>query len=620
MTTTVKTDLGLWAEAVRWVDSLPEEITDLPFDFFHDSEPNDQLIACYTVCSGKYDAVGLLGRAGSGKTFTVKAIQTILKMQGCEVRTVASTGIAAKNANGESTLNRFAGLKSGNATSPLGYRDDCQHPRSSVLKVANDIARNFDSRVKDDLVVIVDEADMASSENLTLMYQILTRALPNRRIRWVLIMDLRQLLPIHKEEDCAWRQYTSLAFEDARFHLAGTPEEEVVRFGSMLGAGPFEPDDQRDWKAITISLLKNRRQGEGSWFANALNALGDGADFSHPDVKPLQERVWLRSKKRGVYTNMVTGAPLPNLDDAIHLFGTNKAVKYHNRKALDVAEENGAETMTYHAFIEPGVWDKSQIISEVSPISAHMTLAVGLKFMVRVNIDSNLTNGTVGVIKKLEPKRILLELPTGEEHWVEWQRLPLPMATNTAGEKVPVGTFCQIPGVLAHAMTPWKAQGLTIREPMVYHQTFNASTHGLMYVVCSRVTEPEFLYIIANDEETLNKSVVCEPHVKQAIIAAERRMADALGTQVQYPECWSPAAMNGESYVWVRDHMILDVPYTANPNADVLEDSALCTIYTRGEMIGMFVKDKDRMASLLMSDDEVFNWVKDHVQCVWFKP
>jgi hypothetical protein len=615
---TETTNLTLWAEALNWVKTLPEEIRDLPFDFLTDELPNDQLVAAFAICSGKYDAVTLLGRAGSGKTFVVKACVTILKMMDCEVRVCASTGIAAKNAGGEGTINRFAGLKSGGSTAPVGYRDNVQNHwvRSSVAKRSSEIVGNFDPRIKGDLVIFIDEAGMCSSEMLLLTYQVLSRTLPNRRIRFVATADFRQLLPIHTTEDLPWKSFSSLAFERARFHFAGTPETEIVEFGSLLREGPFDPTHQKPWRSVCLSLIKNRRQGEGSWFANALNHLGDGFDFNHPAVSPLLSRVWLKRGKGAVYSNIRTNAPLPDMTDAIHLYNYNDSVRRHNHSVLEAAKATGAETMVYNAYVEAGLWDKEQILSEVSPLTPTMTLAVGLKFMVRVNIDSHLTNGTVGVIKKLEPRRVLIELPNGEEHWIESQSIPLPFANNSVGEKTPVGKFVQIPGVLCHAMTPWKSQGLTIKEPMVYHLSGWQQIHGLLYVVCSRVTEPDFLYIVVEKGNMLNHAVTCESQVKQFVAYAENSMFKALGQEAVYPEVFSPC----DGQVWVRDHLVVEVDYVENPKADVLKDSENCTVYSAGGKIGMYVKNRQVLGQTLLTDDTAFEWFKQHVQFIWFNP
>lgn len=616
MTTLVNIDLNLWAEAKKWAESLPEEIRELPFDFLTDSEPNDQLVACYCICSGKYDAVTLLGRAGSGKTFVLQACRSILLMLKCEVRICASTGIAAKNAGGEGTINRFAGLKAGNSTAPEGYRDFVEGHwiRSSIAKRADQIAENFNGSLKQDLIVFIDEAGMCSSEMLLLTYQVLKRAVPKRRIRFIMTCDFRQLLPINKKEDMPWDSYTSLAFEDAKFHFAGTSKDQVVTYGSLMTDGPFEKTEMQNWRSIQISLVKNRRQAEGSWFANSLNSLGDGNDFNHPDVTPLTNRVWLAAQ--GGYKNMRTQAELPDLVNAIHLYNTNQAVASHNAQALEAAKARGAEHRTYRAYIEAGAWSEEEILSEVAPLTLDMTLAVGCKFMVRVNVNEHLTNGTVGIIRKLEPSRILIEVPSGEQHWVEKQGIPLPVTHRNNK----VGVFEAIPGVLAHAMTPWKAQGLTIREPMVYHLNSWMQTHGLLYVVCSRVTEPEYLYIVVEKGKMLNKAVVCEPRVKQFIHRTEATMFKALGQSIEYQPIWKKEREGNKDLVWVRDHLVCEVDYVEKPSANVMDDSALCTLYERNGAVGMFVKDRTALGKLLLEDNEVFEWFKANVQFVWFNP
>jgi len=610
--------------AKAWLSNQNEAIQDLPY---WETMSDDQLVAMSTIGSGVYDCIALLGRGGSGKTFIINAARTLLKMQGHEVRVCASTGVAARNAQGEGTLNKFAGLRAGGSTLPAGMRDFCSDHwiRVSTIARAEDVAANFDPREKCDLVVFIDEMSMVSSEDLVLTYQVIKRCCPNRRVRFVLTGDFRQLLIIDKQENLPWQVFNSLAFEQAKFHQAGSHEDDVRLYGSMLvdGEGPFELERRKyeqPWRATAISLVTNHRQkSSDGWFVEALNEMGDGNNFNHPKVSRLLSRVWTQRGDDFINFRSNERLDLASLDDAIHLFNTNKEVADHNKVVLQAAKQRGETIRTYTADMGMATSDneslkslRARILKEVAPLSEEMTLATGLKFMVRVNISEKLVNGTVGIIKKLEPTRIQIELPDGELHWISPVDVPLPVGKKGK----PIGKFRALPGVLCHSMTPWKCQGLTINEPLVYHLNSGRKTHGLLYVVCSRVTNPEYLHILCNKPNILNKVVHCEHRVKQFITKAEIGMFRALGQKV-YPAVWSDA---GDSKVWVRDHLLMEVEYVANPKASILSESETCVIYQMDNILGMCVKDRAAMGELLLNDDEAFTWIKDNVQFVWFTP
>jgi hypothetical protein len=98
--------------------------------------------------------------------------------------------------------------------------------------------------------------------------------------------------------------------------------------------------------------------------------------------------------------------------------------------------------------------------------------------------------------------------------------------------------------------------------------------------------------------------------------AAEQNMLLALGSV----EPWTP--VEGEpGFLWVRDHKVRQVKYVANPKGEVLEDNDMLTIYhIEGVGGGLFVKDKEAVANILMEDEECFDFIRTYVQYVWFQP
>jgi hypothetical protein len=597
-------------EAKEWKSSLSASITEMPqWEMISD----DQLVAIAAICCSKYDCVSLLGRAGSGKTFVVKFARTILKLLGCEVRVTASTGVAAKNAGGEGTINRIACIGANGSTLPMGLFDVVpagHSKRSDSSKRAKDAQANFDLCKKNELVIFIDEFSMLTSEDLVVIYETIKRCSSNRKVRFVLTGDPRQLLFVLDNKAEHWTTYGSLAFDPAKFQPAGSTE--LQQYGSMMGSGPFPQGREQPWNSIVISLINNHRQKEADgWFVTALGALGDGHNFNHPDVKRLLNRVWVEGKG-----NFKTKEPLPDLKYAIHLFNRNADVATHNDEMLEEAIQQGKEVREYETVIYPNSWSRSEILGEISPLGEKVKLAVGLKFMVRVNINADLTNGTVGEIVKLEENRVQIRLASGDTHWVDKVEIPLPK--DKYGN--PVGRVVAIPGILAHAMTPWKAQGLTFDEPMVYHLNQWYPTHGLMNVVVSRVTKPEHLFIEVSDLKMLNKSILCQKEVFQFIQRAENNMLVCLGKAE--PEDF----LETEEGFFMLPHWSLQqrhrvkvVEFVKSPKGEVIEDNDILTIYHLPDVgYGAFIKNKRELRSLLTENKEGEEWFASQVKFVWF--
>lgn len=535
--------LPTFAEALEWFNGLPSDVKAFPE---WEKLSDGQFVAVYVCCAGKYKAVSMLGRAGSGKTFVTKFCCLILRALGADVRVVGTTGVATQNAGGLSTLNRFVGIGTGQVL-PVSYWDDVNNhwPRKNAARCARDCEANFKVNGKvtrQELVVFVDEMSMASSENLLLLYQVVAQNCKNRPFRFVLVGDMRQLLAVSKEENFPWKTFTSLPFEPARFNPGGS--EKTIQFGSLLTEGPFLQLDGdqiikpvEDWSSFIFSLTDNFRQKESDgWFVDALNAVGDGEGFGSAKVAPLLNRVWQKQDDDS-YVNVRTRAGLPDLTDALHIFNTNKQVQSWNQDVLATAKTRGAESVVFKAKVEifDRNWDKAAVLREVSPIEEVTELAIGLKFMVRLNLpELSLSNGSIGTIVEFKTERkdgtngILLEMPDGRRVWVGEVDVPLPKSTNGN----PIGVFKALPGHLSHAMTPWKSQGLTVETDLVYHLNTYNPTHGLMYVVCSRVKRPDNLFILVSGK-LLQKAIVCDPRVASFIQTAEKNMANILATNAE---------------------------------------------------------------------------------------
>jgi hypothetical protein len=138
-----------------------------------------------------------------------------------------------------------------------------------------------------------------------------------------------------------------------------------------------------------------------------------------------------------------------------------------------------------------------------------MTLAIGMPVMVRKNLkaaDRTLlaSNGTTGVVVKLNTDSVVLKLKNGKTITISQQELDGPKD----GKGRDLGKYKQLPLHPAFAITGHKLQGLTLDEPLVVHLYQSGkygqraiNTAGWLYVVCSRVTEARHLYFAVGDAD-----------------------------------------------------------------------------------------------------------------------
>jgi len=110
-------------------------------------------------------------------------------------------------------------------------------------------------------------------------------------------------------------------------------------------------------------------------------------------------------------------------------------------------------------------------------------------------------NGTMGTVLDIFSKTVRVALKNGMVVDVEQIALDVPSRADNEA----VGSFKQLPFHAAEAITIGKLQGLTIDSPLVIHQWWYdsytgrevplpSSCTGYIYVGCSRVTDPKYLY------------------------------------------------------------------------------------------------------------------------------
>jgi ATP-dependent DNA helicase PIF1 len=192
-----------------------------------------------------------------------------------------------------------------------------------------------------------------------------------------------------------------------------------------------------------------------------------------------------------------------DVEDTIHLCSYKKDADSIN--SLWYAKIKAPETQ-YNAFIE------GNFKSGDAPVGEVVKIKEGAKVLVCANdIWGEYVNGDRGVVKRVFPNSVLVELVDGRE--VQIQRF-----TWTAYEYVEedgklvkevVGRYNQIPLLLGWAVSIHKAQGLTLDRAAIDIGK-GCFAHGQLYVAISRVrdlTKLSFVSPISKSDVIVKKEV-----------------------------------------------------------------------------------------------------------------
>lgn len=500
----------------EWIKTLRPKAQALDWD----SLSPDQAFAIKTIVSQEYDLCVLTGRAGSGKSHVIGMVRDVCKAEAIKCYVVGVTGVASSNVGGNGTLNKFVGMGLTGSVLPDGVRDNLPaNDRRRRRNVSTIVAglRQSSSCPSGKAIVIIDEALMGSSEQLSIAIQCLMRT--GGRKTFVLVGDARQLPPVDKQDNSLpYKTSAGFLFEKPVFTPVGGEE---ITLPSVL-EGPPDADSNRQWRVKHLSLVVNHRQQEAGTFCDALDAMGDGRITSLEDilVRPLQERMFIRVE--GSQYVRVSNRQQVLLGTAgIHLFSANKDASAHNEAVLAEFKRQGAQTRVYPATIEDHTWSRADILEYLKWVQPEQELAVGMRFMVRLNLSDTVSNGTVGTITKLLPDGIEVEVK-GKPYKLDLKEIPLPTTATGA----PVGVCKALPGHLAHGLTVHKSQGLTIPEEdvFVHLKSIVRRSPGWAYVACSRVKRAEQLHLLF-DEGKLFNPWVAHPKVRAFLATVEKAVA-----------------------------------------------------------------------------------------------
>lgn len=412
----------------------------------------------------------ITGKAGTGKTrLLLEKIVPDCRARGKNIAVTAPTGIAAKNAEGQ-TLHSLLGLKT-IVFIPGKVRKWYRHLDAAREKVI----RNLD-------ILVVDEISMVRCDLLDMVDRTLQIYKGNNKpfggIQVIFSGDLFQLPPVvtEDEENLLYSHYKSPYF--------------------------FSSDVVSQYPYPLLELRKIHRQKEDSVFMNILNNIRDGRYLS-------SDREILNKRFKPEYE------PLEK-ESMIYLRTTKYNVRRHNNSKLEKIPGKKKELW---AEID-GIFPK-----KLYPTENPLKLKVGAKIMLLRNDNDGLkyVNGTQGIITGISKDEDIIRVRTEKGNIISvepstWEVYDYVYKeeTKTIEPRV-IGSFTQFPLKLAWAVTIHKSQGLTFEKAIVdAHQSF---APGQVYVALSRCRSLEGLTLTS---KVTQSDIKVDPIVVEYMKTVER--------------------------------------------------------------------------------------------------
>lgn len=376
----------------------------------------------------------ITGKAGTGKTRLLGEIVRESRARGKNIAVAAPTGIAAKNAEGQ-TLHSMFGLKT--ITYIPGKTRNWYHLDNAKERVV----RKLD-------ILIIDEISMVRCDVLDMVDQTL------KKVRWsssafggiqvIFFGDLFQLPPVVEDED------------------------EELLFSHYEQGNPyfFSSDVIRKHPLPLLELEKVHRQKDER-FVRILNNIREGKNLSS-DIDAINRRF------KADYEPS-------NSEPAVYLRTRKYNVWKHNDSKL---KELPGEKFTSTAVID-GYFPK-----RLFPADEELALKVGAKVMLLRNDNDGYeyVNGTLGIVKNIYGDVVRVITQEGKLISVEKSAWTLYKYEYDEKNKIikpyPVGSFTQYPIKLAWAVTIHKSQGLTFDKVII--DAHRAFASGQVYVALSR--------------------------------------------------------------------------------------------------------------------------------------
>ncbi len=388
----------------------------------------------------------ITGKAGTGKTRLLGEIVRESRARGKNIAVAAPTGIAAKNAEGQ-TLHSMFGLKT--ITFIPGKTRNWFHLDTAKER----IIRKLD-------ILIIDEISMVRCDLLDMVDQTL------KKVRWsgsafggiqvIFFGDLFQLPPVVEDDD-----------------------KELLYSHYEKNNPYFFSSDVIKKRPLPLLELEKVHRQKDERFVRILNNIREGKCQSS-DIIAINKR----------YIDNYE----PSISEpVIYLRTTKYNVWKHNNSKL---KELPGEVFSSTAEIE-GYFPKKYF-----PTDEKLALKVGAKVMLLRNDNDGYeyVNGTLGIVKSIYGGFVRVITQEGKLISVEKSAWTLYKYEYDERNKIikpfPVGSFTQYPIKLAWAVTIHKSQGLTFDKVIIdAHRSFAS---GQVYVALSRCRSLKGIILTSN--------------------------------------------------------------------------------------------------------------------------
>jgi hypothetical protein len=410
--------------------------------------------------------VFVTGQAGTGKSQLLRYLRDHGKASN-RTEVVAFTGTAAVNVDGRTIhnliLNSRAWSQSIQIFAPL--RENRELKKSSIQDLA------FLE------VLIIDEISMVRADMIDALDRAFRLAKGNSKpfggVRIVMFGDLRQLPPFIPERD--------LLHREARF-LSGyvAPQEPYFFMAHVFALTPIS--------LVELTIQKRVVGDDSQRFIDALNGLRN--------VPPKQQAL--------EFINENSNSQIQS--NSTFLFSRRKNAHHHNlAKLFALPGETKSYLAKFRRFEQEELEDDfSDKTAAEFPAPRRLDLRLGARVMVVANLDvsAGLVNGALGTVVNMHDDAVSVELDrTGETHLLrphafDWKGLAVDF-DRIHGETVEqsrlprrtkiIGSFLQVPLILAWGVTIHKAQGATLDQVSIDFRAPYFSP-GQAYVALSRLT------------------------------------------------------------------------------------------------------------------------------------
>lgn len=396
-------------------------------------------------------SVFLTGQAGSGKTYVLNQYIAYLRTNHIAVAITASTGIAATHMNGM-TIHSWAGI---------GIKDALSDRDFAMLGMRD----GFAQKIKDTKVLIIDEISMLHARQLDLVDEVLRHFSENDSPfggkQVVFAGDFFQLPPIGKAQESTKEKFAFMS--KAWIRLATT----------LLDHSPL----------MKVCYLTEQHRQIANDDALSLNDILN--QIRKQDISPLAIDALLQTKQQDIG------------DGPTKLYTHNANVELINQSELDKLKGKAVK-FTAKTTGEDKLVD--MLIKNVRSPEI-LQLKKGAKVMfTKNNAQEQYYNGTIGEVVrfvKVEGEKI------PEVKLLDGRLITVKMETwQIEGEdEVILAEFCQLPLMLAWAITVHKSQGMTLDSAEIdLSKTFEM---GQGYVALSRVKCLSGLRLLGLNQKSL---------------------------------------------------------------------------------------------------------------------